>query len=255
MVKCMIREIMAANRKLCDKIEPHLPQVSLDANISDTYVRSIVKYMNSSPGQVIVDVGAGKSSPYVKYRNPELKTKIIGVDISEEELKDNLDVDEKRVANIMVDLPFEPDEVDLLLSSSVLEHLVNVESFIARSRRVLKPGGYFIHMFPSKFAPFALMNQALPNSVARKVLYFAIPDSRGKLGFPAFYDRTYYSGISRLLKQHNFEVVSVQLGYYQSPYFKFLFPLFLVSAIYEMLIRALGAKDLAAYVLVIARKA
>jgi ubiquinone/menaquinone biosynthesis C-methylase UbiE len=251
----MIREIIAANRKLCDKIEPHLPQVRLDGDLSETHVRSIVKYMNSSPGQVIVDVGAGKSSPYVKYRKPALKTKIIGVDVSEEELKDNVDVDEKRVANIMVDLPFEPEEVDLILSTSVLEHLENVESFIARSRRVLKVGGYFIHVFSSKFAPYALINQALPNSVARKVLYFAVPDSPGIRGFPAFYDRTYYSGISRLLKQHNFEVVSVQVQYYQSPYFKFFFPLFLVSAIYEMLIRALGAKDLAGYVLVIARKA
>ena len=249
----MIRKLIAVNQKACDWLELYLPQART-AIIGDTYERVVAKYMNSRPGQVVVDVGAGKSSPFAKYKNPALQTKIVGVDISDEELKYNVDVDETCVANIMLDLPFETEGIDLIISRAVLEHLENVESFIANSRRVLTVGGYFIHLFPSKFAPFALINQFLPNFVAKKVLYFISSEARGVQGFPAFYDRTYYSGISRLLKQYNFKVIGVHLGYYQSPYFNFFVPLFLASAIYEMLIRELGAKDLAPYVLIVARK-
>ena len=44
------------------------------------------------------------------------------------------------------------------------------------------------------------------------------------------------------------------LSYYQSRYFGFFVPLYLMSALYEALIRALGIRDLSAYLLIVARK-
>lgn len=250
----MLRSFFAVNRRACLRIEPYLPQAKTAIELFDLYERVVAQYMNSRAGQVVVDVGGGKSCAFAKYRDPAAGAKIVAVDVSEEELKYNVDVEEKRVADIMHGLPFDRQEVDLIVSRSVLEHLENLDSFVANSRQALKTEGHFIHLFPSKFAPFALINQALSNSLSKKVLYFFFPESKGILGFPAFYDNCYYSGIRKLLERHGFEVIGAHLSYYQSPYFYFFVPLFLVSAIYEMVIRVLGVKDLAAYMLIIARK-
>jgi SAM-dependent methyltransferase len=214
----------------------------------------VAYYMNLRTKQTVADVGGGKSCPFAKYRDPAQKTKIIAVDTSESELEQNTDVDEKRVANVVQGLPFETEEVDLIVSSSVLEHLENLDDFVANSTKSLKKGGYFIHLFPSKYAPFALINQALPHTFSKPVVDFFRSEQRGICGFPALYRDCYYSAIRRLLKKHNLEIVDIHLSYYQSIYFSFFAPLFLVSALYELLIQTLGAKNLCAYLLVIARK-
>jgi hypothetical protein len=51
-----------------------------------------------------------------------------------------------------------------------------------------------------------------------------------------------------------FTSVEAVVSYYQSDYFDAVFPVYLLSATYELIIRAFRARDLAAYVLVIARK-
>jgi len=218
------------------------------------YVQIVTHYMNLRAEQTVADVGGGKSCPFAKYRDPTQKTKIIAVDTSESELEQNTDIDEKRVANVVQGLPFETEEVDLIVSRSVLEHLENLDEFVANSTKSLKKGGYFIHLFPSKYAPFALINQALPHTFSKRVVDFFRPENKGICGFPALYRDCYYSALRRLLKKHNLDIVDIHVSYYQSLYFSFFAPLFLISALYELLIQTLGAKNLCAYILVIARK-
>jgi ubiquinone/menaquinone biosynthesis C-methylase UbiE len=238
--------------RACDRIGRYLPQARTD--VYELYRRAVGQYMNSRTGQVVVDVGGGRSCTFAKLRDPTKKTKIIAVDISAEELKHNTDVDERRIADVVRGLPLGPEEIDILTSESVLEHLESLEDFVRNSKEAMKAGGYFIHVFPSRFAPFALINRALPHFLSTKVLYFVAPHRKGIQGFPAFYDRCYYSGIIKLLETHGFDVIDARMGYHQSLYYQFFVPLFLVSALYEMLIQAIGARDLAAYVLIIARK-
>lgn len=245
------RKFFAANRKVCIKITPHLPQAK---NIFNLYDKTVAQYMNSRTGQTIADVGGGKASAFAKLRDPSVKSRIVAVDISEEEMRSNAKVDEKRVADVMRGLPFNPEEVDIIAAKSVLEHLASVETFVANSKQALRKEGYLILLFPSRFAPFALINRALPNTLAKKVLYFVHPATRDVSGFPALYDECCYSDIVRLLAKYDFEIVDVHLSYYQSVYFSFFIPLYLVSALYEMLIQAFKAKNLCAHVLIVARK-
>lgn len=210
--------------------------------------------MNSQPEQLIVDIGGGSSCPFAKYKDPTLNSKIIAVDISQEELEKNIDADETRVANIMEALPFEDDSVDLVVSRSVLEHLNNLENFVLNTKRILRPGGYFIHLFPSKFAPFAVVNQLLPPVISKKILYFLHPESKGIGGFPAFYNKCYFSAITKLLNKYDFEILNIIRSYYQSRYTNFFVPLFLLTAVYEMLIEFIKVKNLCAFLLVLAQK-
>jgi SAM-dependent methyltransferase len=125
---------------------------------------------------------------------------LIGVDISEEDMASNTSLDEARVVNVVADaLPFEPGELDLIVSSSVLEHLEDLRAFVEQAARVLRPGGAFIHVFPSRYAPFAIVNRAAPHRLKRSLLHFAFPETSGTQGFPAYYDRTYHSAFAATL--------------------------------------------------------
>ena len=212
--------------------------------------------MNSGSPVLVVDAGAGKESRFARMRDPRSQARIIGVDVSAKELAPNRDVDEKRVYDAAIGLPFDDGSVDVVTSNALVEHLADVEAFVTHSARVLKPGGRWIHLFTSKFAPFAIVNQLLPPSVGKRVLDVLFPEQRaeGRIGFRAYYDRCFASGLGKLLDRHGFDVVSIVPSYYQSYYFDFLLPAFVLSAAYEAVVARLEVVDLAAYLVVDARR-
>lgn len=247
----LINQFFNYNRKICAFFERYLP---MEKGIYKPYDKTVAKYMNSNNGQKILDVGGGKSCSFIKYKNPNLDTKIVVVDISPEELKHNFGVDEKIVADITQKMPFNEEEFDLIVSRSVFEHLENLEDFIKNSKPLLKEKGHYIHVFPCRFALFGIFNQLFPEKIKNQLLYLLIPGSKGKSDFKAFYDKCYYSAIVSLLKKNNFEIVEIKISYYQSYYFNFFAPLYLLSVIYELIINYLDIKNLGAYILFVARK-
>lgn len=50
-------------------------------------------------------------------------------------------------------LPFPDAYFDAVISNQVLEHVMDYDTALAELRRVLKPGGVFLHMFPSRWIP------------------------------------------------------------------------------------------------------
>jgi ubiquinone/menaquinone biosynthesis C-methylase UbiE len=50
-------------------------------------------------------------------------------------------------------LPFDDDTFDFVYSNSVLEHVRDLDSALLEVRRVLKPGGASLHLFPPKSTP------------------------------------------------------------------------------------------------------
>lgn len=53
-------------------------------------------------------------------------------------------------------LPYEDERFDLILSTEVLEHVMNPDEFIAESHRVLAPGGWALHIFPGPWTPIEM---------------------------------------------------------------------------------------------------
>jgi ubiquinone/menaquinone biosynthesis C-methylase UbiE len=248
----MLGKFFEENKKICKRLAGLLPQAKVD--IYDLYEEKVVEHMNLGSNMVIVDVGAGRTCAFARRRDPSSNNVIVAVDISEEELRHNRDVDEKMVADIIQGLPFEEGEVDLVVSKSLLEHLNDVSRFFANSNRALKKGGKVICVFACRYAPFAVINRMLPRRVARKLLRLFHPEHEETCGFPAYYRQCYHSAILSLLQENGLELVEARLCYYQSEYFAFFLPLFLISALYEVAVKAVGAKDLSAYMLVVAEK-
>ena len=196
----------------------------------------------------------GRSCRFAELRRQESGVRIVGVDVSDDELKHNEDVDERIVADVVQGLPFDDGSVDMIVSRSVVEHLEDSEAFVRNAKHALRGGGYFIHLLPSRFAPFALVNRTLPNTVARKVVHALVPGSEGRLGFRTFYDHCSPAEIRALLSKHGFEIVELQTNYYQADYFDFFLPLYVLMATYELAAYKLRLEQLAATILVVARK-
>ena len=48
-------------------------------------------------------------------------------------------------------IPFEDEVFELVLSTQVLEHVLDYPSVLSEIKRVLKPGGISVHIFPSRY--------------------------------------------------------------------------------------------------------
>ena len=95
----------------------------------------------------ILDFGCGKGELVAKLR--ELGFDAHGVDISI--------LWEARMNGACHEflpgyrIPFKDEEFDLVVSTSVMEHVQNKQDAFLEIYRILKPGGYAAHAFPSKF--------------------------------------------------------------------------------------------------------
>jgi SAM-dependent methyltransferase len=247
------RRFFRANMELSSSIGKLWPHSRY--NPFREYASLVAGEMQRADVARMADIGAG---PWSYYASPRVDDGVylVGVDISKEAMAGNTSLDEMRVADAVHEqLPFEPDELDLIVSSSVLEHLRDLEQFVEQAARVLRPGGGFINIFPSRYAFFAIVNRILPHGLKRSILHFTHPRTVGTQGFPAYYDRCYYTAFAELLKRHGFEIELVRASYYgSSPYFSIFVPAYLVALLLEMLTKATGRLDLCTTLLVVARK-
>lgn len=247
----IVKNFIALNREISRRVEKLLPQAHLE--ITDFYDIVVAGFINRKSNQIIVDIGGGKETSFAKYKNPKLNNKIIAVDLDEDEIKYNRDADEKIIADVSKDLPFKDNSVDLIVSRYVLEHIEDVDKFIKNSQRALKPGGYSINLFSSGNAPFAILNRILPHSFSQKILSLFLPGSEEIRGFRIYYNLTYKKA-KNLYRGHGFQIENIKLSYYQSRYFAFFIPLYLISVVFEIILMTLHLKNLSSYILIVARK-
>ena len=119
----------------------------------------------------VVLIGAGIESVYRHILKPYSNIINIG-------LATRGDVD---ICIDICDIPLLNDSLDLILSSSVLEHVYDPEQAVKEMFRVVKPGGY---------------------------IYTEIPFMRAYHMIPVDYQRYTISGIEELHKRHGFTLVS-----------------------------------------------
>lgn len=245
----MIKEFVDFNRKWClDFLERH----PLDEkNINKVYRKVVRKHL--SDGMLIYDVGGGKNCRYLSDVDFDTM-EVISLDISQEELDANLGIKEKIQCDVCKTIPTPYGKVDMITSSSVCEHLKSPKRYYENAYRALKPGGMFINMFPCRYAIFATINRLLPKEFAQKVLYFFLPGAKKDCGFPAFYERLYFDQVVSDLRNQGFIVRGIYTRYLQCDYDIFCIPLFLINYAWDALTKALGLRNLASHMLVVAEK-
>lgn len=106
------------------------------------------------PSARILDLGCGSGSQARAFLNAGYDA--YGVDLQDWVIREGSE-DQKRF-RVSLDpyiyrLPFPDNFFDVVYSARVLEHVVYYEPALKEMRRVLKPDGVSIHIFPSKWRP------------------------------------------------------------------------------------------------------
>jgi SAM-dependent methyltransferase len=247
---------IAANQRLSKATEDRLP-ARFKRHIQTLYKYKAAELVNRRPRQIVLDIGGGKECPFLHYLDAAPEHLIVALDLSEEELRRNRQLKHKIVANAAANrFPFRDAAADLVVSRSVVEHIQNNAAFFANCARALRPGGIMLHAFPGRYAPFALINQLLPNRIARRLVGYFHPEwlEEDNYGFLAFYDRCYFTAIRDLLVRNGFENYNFIFLYYQSIYFNFFFPLYILMLGYDLIAAALGIRNLASGIVVTAER-
>ena len=247
----MLKAFIEWNRRLSYRVTPrHV----MTGNVFAQYGRVAPLLMSAPDVRTVADVGAGKRWHFPSWMKSAYGIKLIGLDIDDEEMAPNEDLDVKLECDVTRAIPLAEGSVDLITAYSGLEHFSDNAAFLRHAFTALRPGGALVAQFPSSIAPFALLNRSLPPRLRAWLLREMMPGNDGVLGFKAHYDRTRPSRFRRMARETGFEIEHHYPGYYSSAYFTALFPVYLLSYLFDMTRYMLGVRELASYNLVVLRK-
>lgn len=173
----MIRSFISANVRLSLALHNRLPW-RFKRDFFAFYYELVADHIVGNKPAVALDAGCGRSTDFMNLLPPS-KTLFIGLDYDFEELRHNRDLAHLLVADATKTLPFADGAIDFLTTRSVLEHLADTEEFFRESWRVLSPGGFAIHIFPGRNAPFAVLNRLLSNRMTNRLLSCFYPEIEG----------------------------------------------------------------------------
>ena len=202
----------------------------------------------------IIDIGAGRTWHFGAPIKAECGFKLIGVDDDGDELALNPQLDERVVADASKNLGVADGSVDLVLSRATIEHVPDNAGLIAATFRALRPGGRYALVFTNRWAPPALLNQMMPNWLARRLLYALVPGSRGYQGFVTHYDLCLHSEYKQALIKQGFNVEYEYNSYYASSYWQFFLPLHMLSIAFDFLRMLTGSRNLSSQCVFVAVK-
>jgi 2-polyprenyl-3-methyl-5-hydroxy-6-metoxy-1,4-benzoquinol methylase len=200
----LIRQVIDANIRISaatDRLFPRRFQIDGNSDFSGGIVSNYLK-----PGSVIYDIGGGKTPFLSLGQKQSLGARIVGVDISEKELK-------AAPAGIY-DQFFAEDictyqgagDGDLVICRAVLEHVKDTEAAIAAIGTCLKPGGVACIFVPSRNALFARINLIIPEKLKKAILFSIFPHARSNQGFESYYNNCTPRDVGRLAKKHRFAI-------------------------------------------------
>jgi len=237
------------NRRMSERLARQLPHTRVNA--SGVYARNVARKLGACTGATAVDIGSGSACPYAIYKPSG--SVIVALDVASDSLRVNTDVDVRVVADASYRLPLSDSSVDILTSRWVLEHLRDVNRFVAESVRVLRPEGVAVHLFTCRKSWFARINRLLGEESARRLLYTVHPESRRAGGFPAHYQQCTVDDMSSLHHAHGLDVIEGRV-FYGTNYAYFFIPAFILVSLYEMTLQALNLRNSAATVILTVKK-
>lgn len=205
------------------------------------------------PGMVVIDVGGGKRPAITPEVKASLGLRVIGVDISQEEidLAPPGSYDETICGDLTrsIVLP----EADLAISRSVTEHVTDPSAMYLNIFQTLRPGGYVISCIPNKFAMFALVNAAMPNRLTKALLSSFHWETKEETGFPAFYRQCYPSALEAIMKGVGFRNVQTRPSS-RSEYCNFFAPLHTLELLWQIFTSRLKLRNLCEVFTIVAQK-
>jgi SAM-dependent methyltransferase len=241
------------NTAICDAIEDRLPE-SFTRSLLHLHELTVAEAVSARPGLRVVDIGGGANTPFATRLTKKNGMWLVGTDILADSLRMNGALDARVASDACGGLPFKDNSIDVVSTRSVMEHLPSNSRFLDDCHRILKPGGLTFCVMPSRRAPFAWLNRLLPEDVKRRLLFTFFPEWREACGFLAHYDHCAWPEMVNCFTTAGFHVNRIEFRYYQSIYFKFFVPLFLISLLYDLIIWMLAERRLCCQMFIVAER-
>lgn len=202
-------------------------------------------------GGVLLDAGCGRGVPVLR-KYADRCDRLIGVDLVEfTDVPAGIETHRTDLAK----LPLTDASVDLIISRSVFEHLVDPATVYAEMQRVLRPGGHILFLTANMWDYGTLVARMVPNRLHAKVVK-AVEGRDEQDTFPTAYRTNTRAAVERLasgagLRVREFEYLS------QYPnYLMFNGAAFFVGMCYEKVIsRFRSLRFLRGWILVTLEKA
>ena len=118
-------------------------------------VELLLRRLRPVKGAKVLDLGCGSGDLVRVLRQEGLDAygcdfaDTAGSDLSSQDLGELL----RPIPSGAYRIPFEDSEFDYVISSQVLEHVIDYPGTFAEILRILKPGGVSLHVFPPRHVP------------------------------------------------------------------------------------------------------
>lgn len=217
----------------------------------DAYHATIATHLR--PTAEVLDVGCGKGHlnpfPWSDYPG----ARIVGID-PDPEASQNSCIAEFHLLEDGKPWGMADRSADLVVCRYVLEHVEDPALFLSEVRRVLRPGGRFVFLTPSRYYPVMLVSHWLPHSLHQKILARTKKSAANDV-FATFYRMNSKRDLRRLASENGFRIDTlVQRDFQPTDYFDFNIVAFLLNfAVYGLfklirLDRQLGASLLGVWI-------
>jgi 2-polyprenyl-6-hydroxyphenyl methylase/3-demethylubiquinone-9 3-methyltransferase len=184
------------------------------------------------PNMTVYDVGGGKHPFFGNETKAQLRLKVYGIDITEQELKEAPVGAYDGVICRDICSYAGDGTADLVVCQAVLEHVNDTDAAVHSFASLLKPGAAALVFVPCRNAIFARLNTILPEKLKRTILFTLFPTTQRAHGFPAHYDRCAPRDFIAMARVNNLQVEAIE-SYYMSAYFSFFLPAHIMWRIWQ----------------------
>jgi SAM-dependent methyltransferase len=179
---------------------------------------------------VLLDAGCGRTVPVLKQFLNKAR-RLIGVELVEfTDVPEGIETYNADLANI----PLPDASVDLIMSRSVFEHLVDPDAVYREFHRLLKPGGSVVFLTANMWDYGTLIARLVPNRFHARIIN-QVEGRAEEDTFPTAYRTNTPSDVKRLATSVGLEVVSFEYLNQYPNYLLFNAFLFLLGVAYERL--------------------
>lgn len=153
---------------------------------------------------------------------------------------DGLDVDKTAACDDLYDHFFQqsitepiPQQYDVILSRTMVEHLPDVRSAMVQMHEGLRPDGKIYHYYPCKNHPYAVILRLIGNRWQRRLIGWLHPSASYATGYPAYFDHCSYGETVTLLHDIGYTDIVLIPFYRANHYFNFFLPAYLLITLFE----------------------
>jgi hypothetical protein len=243
----LIRKFAQWNRRLCRMLDLAFPSFFVGRrNYSSDLLAIVNSEIRSGDVEHVLEAG-GIDRPLLSRGD---RFKYIGLDIEGKPSCYEV-YDEFLVQSIELEIPL---QVDLVISTTLLEHVFDNTQSAMRIYNSLRSGGKTVHYVPSKFHPYSIILRAVGHRAQKFLISALRPDALQLTGYPAFFDHCSPKQMHQNFSRVGFVDVDVKPYYRATDYFAFFLPAYVIVAIWENIIERIGATELCSGFIIIGRK-